>query len=631
MKIKTNCIMPTKVHFKNIKNLLLNEINSTNIKIDVAVAWITEPDIIKTLENLLSEKISVRIIAFDDKINNTDALKKLYYKGAEIKLSKGLMHNKFCIIDSKTVISGSFNWTSNASRNDENITINKDEIDLVKDYSQEFLNLWGKCPNIENKLKVNKYHLNDIESEFNNTVWSLEQHNFPFFYLVEVERKGRQFQHNKYGYLEKGYYLINSLKELKNDFKYIFYIENGFDLRELKKKTDIEFPFSLNHFTEIYPFSNNRKVIEINENIFALKKFEHSSNHWGQKFSLDLNGQIINKSLVIGILKDNRLLVHEDGKYLIFFENGQKLDFQINHRDGDSNFTNNDFMIGCEVQIIENQFFSARVLINQKDGIKRDALYNYDGKILTRPIFNHMWSSDFIENENKYIFKEYAVAYVHNQYIKYLPLFGGQHVMHIYREVILDLNKGKLFRFGMPKLAGNIPHREKLGIDENTRLLFAGDEKYGLFNQAIYILKTDLKIKDYNTGSDEFLKKTSDITHDNEKVSIAIEIISKYLSFYKIENENLIEEKKEAERIANLNKKSDSCFIATRVYGNLEHPHTIEFREFRDRVLVKNLIGRNFIKFYYFLSPKYVEFLNDKPRLLKLTKNILEIIRKRIL
>ncbi|ASV29736.1 phospholipase D-like domain-containing protein [Maribacter cobaltidurans] len=619
--------MPTKVHFENIKNILLDEINCTNFKIDVAVAWITEPDIIKALESLLNQEISVRIIAFDDKINNTDALKKLYYKGAEIKLSKGLMHNKFCIIDSKTVISGSFNWTRNASRNDENITINKNEIDLVKDYSQEFLNLWRKCPNIEDKLKINKYHINDIESEFNNTVWSLKQNNFPFFYFVDAERKGRQFTYNKYGYLEKGYYLIKSLNELENDFKYLFYIENGFDLRELKRKTDLEFQFNLNHYTDIYPFSNDEKVVELKKNIFALKKLS-TKYHWGQKFSFDQYGEIVNESIVIAILKKNRLLISENKKYQIIFENGKKIDFQANQRDGSINFTEKSYFIGSESKVIDNQFFCARVLVDKENNFSRSALYNSDGQSLTRPIFKYS-DYNFIKDENKYVFKEYPVAYSSGNYIKHLA--NNSSPLWVHKEIILDLKKMKIFKYGEPIIEGfNIPNRMRIGMSNDSVLRFASDKKYGLFCLAMFIVKSDLKVKDFNQATLEFVDKTSSLINDSEKIAVAKKIISKFTLIYKQEQEKFEAIKKDAERIANLNKESDSCFIATRVYGHLEHPHTMEFRKFRDKVLVKNLIGQNFIKYYYYLSPKYVDFLDDKPILLKLTKEILEMIRKRI-
>jgi phosphatidylserine/phosphatidylglycerophosphate/cardiolipin synthase-like enzyme len=47
------------------------------------------------------------------------------------------MHNKFCIIDSETVINGSYNWTKKANFNKENITIDKDR-GLAKRFANEF-------------------------------------------------------------------------------------------------------------------------------------------------------------------------------------------------------------------------------------------------------------------------------------------------------------------------------------------------------------------------------------------------------------------------------------------------------------------------------------------------------------
>ncbi len=621
--------MPTKVHFKNIKEVILYEIKNTKIRIDVAVAWITEPDIINELEKLLNSNISVRIIAFDDRINNTDTLKRLYFKGAQIKLSTKLMHNKFCIIDSKTVVSGSFNWTINASRNDENVTVNHDDVDLIKDFGIEFTNLWSKSGNIEGKLKVNKYNLNEIDDEFDNMIWNIKQYNFPVLYLVEIEKIGREFQYNKYGRLEKGVYLIQNEEDLQKDFKYIFYIEKGLDLRELENKTGIHIDFNLEHFTSTYPYLKDKKIIEINPHIYVLKT--HNNRYgWGQIYGFNNDGMITEvPSKVVGLLDNNRLLIADDIGYKILFENGNILDFQSSQRDSDSNFNNKEFNVGGEVKIIEGKFFCASVLISKAKSIKRDALYNYDGEILTRPIFNHLWSFNYKEEGNKYIFKEYAVAYCHKNYVKFLG--NNPNPLHIYREVILDLKIMKLFKFGAPKLEGNNPHREKLGINENTKLFFVGDEKYGLFNQAIYILKADLKIIDYNLGVEDFLKSTFEISHDNEKVSIAINIVSNYLAIYKAENERLIEENKEQERIKlEIQQKKDKCYLATCVYGGSNHPHTIEFRKFRDEFLNHFFLGRLFIKIYYSLSPKFVEYIHNKPKLKNTSKYIIEKIRLKL-
>lgn len=50
------------------------------------------------------------------------------------------MHNKFCIIDN-LVITGSYNWTYNANRNNENILVT-DEGSIIKAYREEFERLF---------------------------------------------------------------------------------------------------------------------------------------------------------------------------------------------------------------------------------------------------------------------------------------------------------------------------------------------------------------------------------------------------------------------------------------------------------------------------------------------------------
>ena len=42
------------------------------------------------------------------------------------------MHHKFCIIDFKEVLHGTYNWTNNAQYNDEDIEIDKNESTVVK-------------------------------------------------------------------------------------------------------------------------------------------------------------------------------------------------------------------------------------------------------------------------------------------------------------------------------------------------------------------------------------------------------------------------------------------------------------------------------------------------------------------
>ncbi len=45
------------------------------------------------------------------------------------------------------------------------------------------------------------------------------------------------------------------------------------------------------------------------------------------------------------------------------------------------------------------------------------------------------------------------------------------------------------------------------------------------------------------------------------------------------------------------------CFVATAAYGDYSHPHVVVLREFRDRVMLTNPIGRALVATYYWASP----------------------------
>ena len=124
--------MSTRVVFYNIHEEIIRYIDSAKDEILVAVAWLTDFAIINHLTKKSKNGITVKIIFYDDHINNKNNFTELVNNGALIRCSKNLMHNKFAIIDKKIILNGSYNWTQNANNNYENIQISEEEKELTE-------------------------------------------------------------------------------------------------------------------------------------------------------------------------------------------------------------------------------------------------------------------------------------------------------------------------------------------------------------------------------------------------------------------------------------------------------------------------------------------------------------------
>ena len=74
------------------------------------------------------------------------------------------MHNKYAIIDESVIVTGSFNWTSQAiSNNQENLLFYQDK-NIAEQYTNEYNNLWNTFTSVIDKETA----LKQIEIEKNN-------------------------------------------------------------------------------------------------------------------------------------------------------------------------------------------------------------------------------------------------------------------------------------------------------------------------------------------------------------------------------------------------------------------------------------------------------------------------------
>lgn len=154
-------------YFENIRSQIISLLREAKNEISIAMAWFTSMELFNELRACLLRSVRVKLVLLDNPINFMDYAPDfnefikaggfLYIAHSDI----GFMHHKFCIIDKKTVLSGSYNWTYYAeNRNVENVYVTDNEY-LVKSYQCEFdrlTNLIGR-----NASESPRYSILDID------------------------------------------------------------------------------------------------------------------------------------------------------------------------------------------------------------------------------------------------------------------------------------------------------------------------------------------------------------------------------------------------------------------------------------------------------------------------------------
>ncbi len=157
----------TKLLYTGIERKLISSISTAEKTIKVAVAWFTNPNLFNAIQAKRKEGVVVHLLLSDDHANfnnlNVD-FQNMINNGVVLRITKSprFMHNKFCLIDDRILISGSYNWTLKAERlNFENVIFSEDK-KLVQQFQQYFDHLKFESQQV---IEVNQISFSNYEEE----------------------------------------------------------------------------------------------------------------------------------------------------------------------------------------------------------------------------------------------------------------------------------------------------------------------------------------------------------------------------------------------------------------------------------------------------------------------------------
>jgi len=132
-----------QIFFSDIKSVILSQLSSANKEIRIAVSWLTDRELFEIILLKLRSGIKVEIITRNDYLNNhANALdwNAFIEAGGKLRFCQlgKMLHYKFAVIDSKSAIATSYNWTCFAGINNrENIMV-FNEPETIQSFLNEF-------------------------------------------------------------------------------------------------------------------------------------------------------------------------------------------------------------------------------------------------------------------------------------------------------------------------------------------------------------------------------------------------------------------------------------------------------------------------------------------------------------
>lgn len=154
--IQASPTAPVEYYFTRVQQhperALESQINSAKTTLDIAIYSLTKKDIVESIISAKNRGVAVRIIT-----DRTEAKTKA--QRAELDLLKdagipvkenthpGLMHMKVSIIDKSVVTTGSYNYTKNASTENDEVLVVIHDPGISSKWADEFQQMWDDTKN----------------------------------------------------------------------------------------------------------------------------------------------------------------------------------------------------------------------------------------------------------------------------------------------------------------------------------------------------------------------------------------------------------------------------------------------------------------------------------------------------
>ncbi len=134
------CFSPDQNCDEKLKKFIL----SAKESIDIAIFEINDPKIIDAIIDQ-AFKVKVRLVVYR-KLSRTspEAIEKFKKNKMFVRVGKqkGIMHNKFTIVDGKRLETGSFNYTNGAANSNQENQIYLSTPGIVEQYKDRFQKMW---------------------------------------------------------------------------------------------------------------------------------------------------------------------------------------------------------------------------------------------------------------------------------------------------------------------------------------------------------------------------------------------------------------------------------------------------------------------------------------------------------